>query len=384
VVAVTLLIAIAAGAVGLSILWRGGPASRAADAQPALEATRTAIVALGRLDPRSEIIKLFAARPDRLDHLLIKRGDRVEQGQTLGYLASYPTRVAEREERRAKFVEAKAQLAATISLGEADVREAEVQSQQITEVSPLRIKNQVEYIGGIAAQLENNRDILRARATLREHDFMARLTYETQRALVRANEAAINSAQARLDELKRQFQLDQVEYQEKITQARAEAQRAAAAIPVGSLEQASKIAEAEVELATITAPISGRILNILARPGQEVGQNPILMMGDTSRMHAVAEVYETDVGFLRLGLDATVKSQALPKPLHGTVVEIGQMIFKNDVLDVDPAARADARVVEVRVELEPNEQIEHLTNLTVDVEIPIPAPADPPRIVGRQ
>jgi HlyD family secretion protein len=33
--------------------------------------------------------------------------------------------------------------------------------------------------------------------------------------------------------------------------------------------------------------------------------------------------------------------------LGSNVVRIGNLIFKNDVLNVDPAARADARVIEV-------------------------------------
>jgi len=45
------------------------------------------------------------------------------------------------------------------------------------------------------------------------------------------------------------------------------------------------------------------------------------------------------------------------------------MVFKNDVLNVDPAARADARVVEVWIDLDPLPLAERLTNLTVEVLI---------------
>jgi HlyD family secretion protein len=92
-------------------------------------------------------------------------------------------------------------------------------------------------------------------------------------------------------------------------------------------------------------------------------------MGDTSRMRAVAEVYETDIARVRLGQGATITSRALDRPVTGKVVEIGRMIFKNDVLNVDPAARADARVVEVRIELDDMERTADLTNLTVEVLI---------------
>ena len=40
------------------------------------------------------------------------------------------------------------------------------------------------------------------------------------------------------------------------------------------------------------------------------------------------------------------------EPVSGKVLRIGNMVFKNDVLNVDPAARADARVVEVWIDLD--------------------------------
>ena len=45
------------------------------------------------------------------------------------------------------------------------------------------------------------------------------------------------------------------------------------------------------------------------------------------------------------------------------------MIYKNDVLNIDPAAKTDARVIEVRIELDDPERTSRLSNLTVDVLI---------------
>jgi HlyD family secretion protein len=83
----------------------------------------------------------------------------------------------------------------------------------------------------------------------------------------------------------------------------------------------------------------------------------------------VAEVYETDIGRVRLGQRATVSSPTLGAPIQGKVAKIGSMIFKNDVLSVDPAARIDARVVEVRILLEDAARVANLSNLSVDVVI---------------
>jgi HlyD family secretion protein len=70
-----------------------------------------------------------------------------------------------------------------------------------------------------------------------------------------------------------------------------------------------------------------------------------------------------------VGQNATVASRALAHPLSGKVARIGNMIFKNDVLNVDPAARADARAVEVWIDLDDGAEAERLTNLTVDIVI---------------
>jgi HlyD family secretion protein len=88
-------------------------------------------------------------------------------------------------------------------------------------------------------------------------------------------------------------------------------------------------------------------------------------------MHVVAEVYESDVQRLKLGQNATISSAALPQSTTGTVIHIGAMIQKNAVMAVDPAASADARVVEVRIRLDQPDLVNALTNLQVDVLIDV-------------
>jgi HlyD family secretion protein len=90
-------------------------------------------------------------------------------------------------------------------------------------------------------------------------------------------------------------------------------------------------------------------------------------------MYVVSEVYETDIGLVKVGQPVTITSRngAFTETLTGTVEEIGLQIAKNDVLDDDPAANADARVVEVRVRIDQSDVVAALTNLQVDVAIDI-------------
>ena len=89
-------------------------------------------------------------------------------------------------------------------------------------------------------------------------------------------------------------------------------------------------------------------------------------MGDTAKMVAVAEVYETDIGAVEKGQRARITSPALDGPLLGVVASIGLKIGRMDVLDSDPIAKTDARVVEVRIALDSSETVAALTNLLVE------------------
>ena len=126
-----------------------------------------------------------------------------------------------------------------------------------------------------------------------------------------------------------------------------------------------------VELARslVRSPITGQILQIHARPGERVGPDGIVEIGKTKEMYAIAEVYETDIGKVKVGQRATVKSPALPEPLEGTVERIGLKVGKMDVLNTDPAAKTDARVIEVEVRLDASEAAATLTNLQVEIAI---------------
>jgi HlyD family secretion protein len=112
-------------------------------------------------------------------------------------------------------------------------------------------------------------------------------------------------------------------------------------------------------------------LKVHTYPGEIVGNNGIVELGQTRQMYVVAEVYESDVKDLRLGQKATVTSAAFNGKVHGTVAEIGLQIKKKGVLDTNPTADADARIVEVKIRLDQagSHKVAGLTNLEVTVQI---------------
>jgi HlyD family secretion protein len=132
-------------------------------------------------------------------------------------------------------------------------------------------------------------------------------------------------------------------------------------------------AQAELGEAYVRAPIAGEILKVHTRAGESPSDKGIVEMGQTSQMVAVAEVYESDVRKIRVGQTATISSEsgAFGQSLRGTVSYIGLQIGKQDVLNTDPAADSDSRVVEVKIAIDPTDShtVSGLTNSKVSIKI---------------
>jgi HlyD family secretion protein len=177
---------------------------------------------------------------------------------------------------------------------------------------------------------------------------------------MRAQSAATSAAQVKAD----QSTLSEIA---EVRTVDINAAKAEVASAIATVQQA----QADLDLATIKAPRSGRIIKIHTWDGEVVGEDGIVEMGQTDRMYAVAEVYESDLKHVKLGQSATVTSSAFDGKATGTVSEIGLQVYKKNVLDTDPTAAADARVVEVKVRLDPasSQKVAGLTNLEVTVSI---------------
>ena len=92
-------------------------------------------------------------------------------------------------------------------------------------------------------------------------------------------------------------------------------------------------------------------------------------LGQTDRMYAVAEVYETDITAVQEGQAATVQIPAMDTPLTGTVERISLKVGRLDIIGSDPISSTDARVVEVFILLDDGDAVSRFTNMQVKVEI---------------
>jgi HlyD family secretion protein len=331
--------------------------------------TLAQVSALGRIEPRGEVIHVASGISDRLETLLVRRGEFVSKGQVLGYLQSHALEVAQRNQLAAQLSAGELKLTTEIAVGRARIESARIRLKTVNEVTPTRIAAQEATITGYEADLKNGRKILEANSRLMNRQAGSERNYDNQSALVTQQESTLLAGNAKLAETKQQFEADRADAETQVTLAVASAARAQAELAIEPLAEQLALQDERVRRTTIYAPGNGQILEIFARAGESVGSAAVLTMGDTQTMHAVAEVYETDISRIRMGQAARITSRALTGAVTGRVVEIGWTIHKNDVLNVDPAARADARVVEVRIELDDAEPVKRLTNHTVDVLI---------------
>ena len=127
--------------------------------------------------------------------------------------------------------------------------------------------------------------------------------------------------------------------------------------------------KAELLLTELRAPIAGTVLKLHARVGERPTEAGVLELGASNRMQAVVEVYESDIDRVRLGQSVSLISEngGYQGALTGEVIRISPQVRQRSVLSTDPTGDADARVVEVRVALDPadSQRVRDLTGLKV-------------------
>jgi len=125
-----------------------------------------------------------------------------------------------------------------------------------------------------------------------------------------------------------------------------------------SKETYAEISSLEVDLfdSKLRSPIDGVILKVYTREGERPGGDGVLQVGSVQRMEALIEVYESDISRVFLGQNVSLTSEngGFSGSLKGRVNQISPRVSQRVVLATDPTGDADARIVEVRVTLDPS------------------------------
>lgn len=196
----------------------------------------------------------------------------------------------------------------------------------------------------------------------------AQAAVATAEADAASAEASARQAEIALaDERQRLSLFESIEDARAVSTDELERRRFAVRRAEASFAQARAVAQAEraqtraravdLDRLTVAAPISGRIFRVDVRPGEyaPIGPTaqPLIAMGDDSRLHVRAEFDEADAGRLRPGGRAfgTLRGQA-DRRIPLTLVRIEPQVVEKRALS-GGSERVDTRVVEAIFAFDP-------------------------------
>jgi HlyD family secretion protein len=409
---VTGLAALLIGIVGTKVVTgRSAPAEPIA--APIAAPVIQSVTALGRLEPNGEIISVSAPSSNdgsRIELLRVREGDRLKAGDVIAILNSQTRLQAALTQAEAQVRVAEAKLAQVQS----GAKSGEIQAQR-SEIARLNAEKtgddntQSAVVGRLQAELAGvlntqkaTRERLQAEydnakveadrydqlfavgatsASLRDSK---RLTAQTayrkgEEAYSEANRVQ-NTLKQQIAEAKAALERSRNSRGEQVDTAAATLDRIAEVRPVDIQTAQAEIAQAQaarekaaadLEQAYVRAPQDGTVLKINTRAGEKIATEGIIDLGQTQRMTALLEVYESDVQRIKLGQSAIVTSDAIGQELQGKVSAIGQKVLRQSVVNTDPTSNTDSRVMEVRIELDADssDQVAKFTNSQVTAKI---------------
>jgi HlyD family secretion protein len=309
------------------------------------QSTIRSVVALGRLMPDGKVVTIsppYGSGDARIEEIVVAIGDQVQRGDILALLDN------------------KQSLEAAVQSAEANVALQKAALEQVRQT--------------IAASLDESKAALeraRSGAILAKQDLSRQRELLASGAVSQAelDQAVATSLQAERDVAKAEATLSRFASQEVDEQTDVVVAARKLDSAIADLNRAKR----DLARGVVTAPVSGTVLDIHSRPGEKPSTEGILELGDVQRMIAELEVYQSEISRVAIGQQVELTADAFDLPFHATVTEIGYSVQRQSVIDDDPAANTDARVVIVKVNLdeESSKRAAKLINLEVTGRIAV-------------
>ena len=309
------VLALGSAAFAPAILAQDGP--RTGD-----DPKRWQAVAPGRVEPWSGEIKIAAPVIATIGEVLVKPTDKVFAGELLIRLQD--------EEVRARLATAEAQVAMRRR-----ARNDQTASNRVID------RRRAED-----ALADAERAVVEARAAIDTASIARRAGKGSDRDVERARTSYTQA----LDRLKR----DRVELRKLLDDGGVPLPAAVdGQLNVARGELAG--VEATLEKLMIRAPIDGTVLQINGRVGELASPSstqPLLVLGNVSRLRVRAEVDERDFGDIKVGQVALVRTNAFRgREIAGKVFSIAPMVDAGRISQRGQRSMTDVNVVEVLVDL---------------------------------
>jgi HlyD family secretion protein len=342
-----------------------------------------ALSAIGRLEPEGEVIRVSVpnAQDSRVNRLLVKEGDRVQENQVIAILQGIDRRSADLQDAEALKRLRQAELKKS-KQGDAKPSALIAQAATVNRLElqlEAQVKQKLAAIANAKAVLKEAEQNYRRRKSLADQGAIAQAevdlaqrNQDTAEATVREREADLEgvktTVQAQIDE--ENAKLDELSEVKPVDEEIAQAQ----------LEQANVTViqrQTDLDDVKVRAPVSGQVLRINTRIGEQVNvAQGIVELARTDRMFVIAEIAESDVGQIKVSQTASIVTDygGFVGEIQGIVEQVGLQIGRRTIPDVKVNGTmqdSNARIVEVKIRVDPkdNAKVQAFTGMQVRVRI---------------
>ena len=275
--------------------------------------------AQGRVEGRSDNIEVEAAADGVIKTLLVREGQRVNEGEIIGQLdcSNLVSEVRAFEASRESAKQSKVRLLRGSREEERRVAEQDVVAAQAIVEQARKQNDRMQYLASkddVSQQTADNakRDLATAEATLR---------------------AA----------LEKQKLVNSGPLPEEIAKADAD---------IAAIDQKLRATEAQREKCVIRSPMTGTITRVGMRVGEAfstVVPRPIVTMADLSGQRIRAEVDERDLSKIHVNQRVRVSAEGLREAFGGKVTWTAVVMGRRTARSTDPAEKSDRDILETIV-----------------------------------
>lgn len=294
------------------------------------------ISCLGRIIPEGEIYYLTARQGQIVEKIFVNPGDVVKKGEILVTLSDYNEITASIKIEMANLSIAKGNLEKVKKGANKEL----IESNRAT-VEKLKLNNDYAKIA-----LDRSQKLYEQNIISKEKLQNAELAYF-------AAEADFLSAVANLKNIEKVPEIDISLAESKVQLAEAQYEKAKTAL----------------QSAMIISPINGKILDVLSHPGENSKPNGILAVGNMDSFFVEAQVYVSDIKYVKVGAKVIITSDFFSDTLYGEVTKIFTVLGYKSVFDPNPVSFSDDRVIKTLIKLSSKEIPAKYINTEVTVKI---------------
>jgi HlyD family secretion protein len=299
------------------------PPGGGADDQLALPNDASLVGGNGMVEPSQPETKVAGQLSGKIATVLVKEGDRVEKGAPLVTMESTVEKAA-------------------LDAAEADLSTAKATFARIAHGNRAEdIDAAVAEAASAKAKADNSAEILARTEKLEKEGASTPDELDKAKNMAASDEATAKAAAARAKAATAGSRYEDV---------------AEAKAKVVAAEARRDQAKATLDRLTIVAPIAGEVLRVKYRDGEfynPASTEPLLILGDTTKLRVRMDVDERDIAKVRMGAKGFVVADAWKgKKFTATVVEIGKRMGRKNVRTDDPVERIDTKILEVVLELD--------------------------------